>query len=489
MFLPLTASDWAIFNRHTWRIKEIAGPATGSNVTITVSTYEAACLSPQSPLLPNLQRLDWSDGQLHGPFIRHLLGPSLRLLRLAQMAAVTFPLLPVIAASCPSLQQFSVSEKSEDDSSMLSTALQDVIPSMRTIEGLSCGELSFNGLSAVAELPYLKRIRFVPPLKPSQSGSAKKSASQKRKQRVVDKANSSFPSLTQCSLLSRPMDSYQEFFCRVGYLPRLRKLLCMTSSITVQQAAAFFDTLRSQVNPDEISVILIRGCPEVMEVQAQEQGLDISPISMKTLRPLLSFAKLEKLVIWTLLTFSLNDDDIETMARAWPKLRSLSIMGYDGWHDNQKISLWGLASLAQHCPELEDLEIVLDATVHRNLASPNGPANMLVTGIIINDSSIEDPFYVASYLSHIFPCLGTIFCWKSAGLPARGNANEYEEKWEEVEKFLKLLSCKHQYESFWKDASGRDCHLSRPSANTVAEYKFNPGDELWDGTLVSLTEG
>ncbi|EIW83313.1 hypothetical protein CONPUDRAFT_136385 [Coniophora puteana RWD-64-598 SS2] len=391
------------------------------------------------------------------------------------MTAVIFPLLPVIAASCPSLQQFSVSEKSEDDSSMLSTALQEVLPSMRTIEGLSCGQLSFNGLSAVAELPYLKRIRFVPPLKLSQPSSAKKSASQKRKEKVVNKVNSKFPSLTQCSLLSRPMDSHQEFFDRIGYLPRLRELLCVTSSYTVQQLAAFFDTLHSHINPSELSVISIIGCNKSIGTQVRDS--DVSPITMSILRPLLSFAKLEKLVIWTMMTFSLDDDDIEAMARAWPKLRSLAITGYEGWLDNQKISLWGLASLVQHCPELENLEIVLDATVHRNLPSPSIPANMLVTGISIDDSPIKDPFYVASYLSHIFPRLSAIYCWKSADLPARENADKYEKKWEEVEKFLKLLSCKHQYENFWRNASGR-------RSKAAPTYTFVAMEELWDGTLV-----
>lgn len=87
--------------------------------------------------------------------------------------------------------------------------------------------------------------------------------------------------------------------------------------------------------------------------------LSITEIRDHLLRPLLSLQHLTRLCLWTNLDILLDDDDIEAMAKAWPKLKSLDIGPYSIQEARPSITLAGLLPLSD-CPDLDEITLSVE---------------------------------------------------------------------------------------------------------------------------------
>jgi hypothetical protein len=172
--------------------------------------------------------------------------------------------------------------------------------------------------------------------------------------------------------------------------------------------------------------------------------------TVSTLSPLLSFAELSELTIMVDTRFSLDDEDAQRMARAWPKLKQLEL-GYcgGGWErEGKTFTLQGLRAFATHCPDLEELGVSVNiCSVEPVIEQDERPGR--VGGERKVDDGVKDarcqklrylelgdsvylgePERVARSLLDIFPKLSGVYGPNIAASP------EWEKKWMQVSKIV-----------------------------------------------------
>lgn len=135
----------------------------------------------------------------------------------------------------------------------------------------------------------------------------------------------------------------------------------------------------------------------------------LTSITSTTLQPLLTRSNLTVLDINPLLcSFDLDDGFLFLMATSWPSLQTLFLGHIFGWHSTSNITLDGLVPLVAYCPDLQNLGIVVDATLDPTPFNDDGPINDKITCLHLGDSKpSSDPYpsHVAQFLSDLFPGL------------------------------------------------------------------------------------
>lgn len=142
--------------------------------------------------------------------------------------------------------------------------------------------------------------------------------------------------------------------------------------------------------------------------------MSFSNITGVTLKPMFALTNLTFVDLNTLhCTFDLNDEVLLLMATSWPFLQTLYLGHILGWHHTSGVTLDGLVPLVTYCSDLQNLGIVLDATVDP-LPHTDGPINDKITHLHLGDSLIEPlyesyPLHIAQFLSGLFPKLTKIY--------------------------------------------------------------------------------
>ncbi|EIW83503.1 hypothetical protein CONPUDRAFT_152522 [Coniophora puteana RWD-64-598 SS2] len=85
-------------------------------------------------------------------------------------------------------------------------------------------------------------------------------------------------------------------------------------------------------------------------------------ITFNTLQPLMSFSRLESLMISGKRLVLIKDDELLELASAWPQLRVLGINAKAGWIVTSRVTFIGLAKLIEVCPLLMNLYISIDTS-------------------------------------------------------------------------------------------------------------------------------
>lgn len=157
-------------------------------------------------------------------------------------------------------------------------------------------------------------------------------------------------------------------------------------------------------------------------------------ITFSAIAPLLSCSCLERLVIdggYTLEGF--DDSALQTMAAAWPQLRSLRIVSYPRDTKPMLCTVKCLKYFAHSCQHLADLKIRFSPNGYRNIpkAGPRDIQHRLIS-LDVQFSPIP-PLSIpttASFLKRLFPKLlhiGTASTWREDGVLA-----EMRDAWKEV---------------------------------------------------------
>ncbi|KDQ62834.1 hypothetical protein JAAARDRAFT_203281 [Jaapia argillacea MUCL 33604] len=153
-------------------------------------------------------------------------------------------------------------------------------------------------------------------------------------------------------------------------------------------------------------------------------------VQATSLRPLLAFGNLATVVIDPPIFIVMDDSILQEMALAWPDLETLSIGIERHSLQEYRVTLPGLIPLAQHCPRLKKLGVVLHATADINevkltdFISVSSVDSLQFAGSTITpDRAME----VAAYLSALFPKVD--HCGLSAG---EVNDCEMSDAWQEV---------------------------------------------------------
>ncbi|KAJ7675428.1 hypothetical protein B0H17DRAFT_1207617 [Mycena rosella] len=130
------------------------------------------------------------------------------------------------------------------------------------------------------------------------------------------------------------------------------------------------------------------------------------------LRPLFAFPHLVSVVLEPPDGFDLDAALLHDMARAWPALEKLAL-GVSASNAGPRISLPALLPFALHCPKLQTLGFVLDATasLDAELAELDG-GHCSLRRLLLGQSAITegDVAGVARFLVRVFPGLVDVVC-------------------------------------------------------------------------------
>ncbi|KAG9046177.1 hypothetical protein FS837_004932, partial [Tulasnella sp. UAMH 9824] len=118
--------------------------------------------------------------------------------------------------------------------------------------------------------------------------------------------------------------------------------------------------------------VLVEGCPNVAHLRILQFSSPTGFLAVPGLRSILA---------WNLLSFEvgllggayLGDDDVEEMAKAWPRLKKLNLNWTAGYQDYIQFSLSYLSDIMEAFSELEDLELLLFYDREESLPIPPPP--------------------------------------------------------------------------------------------------------------------
>ncbi|KAJ6531421.1 hypothetical protein DFH09DRAFT_933844, partial [Mycena vulgaris] len=139
-------------------------------------------------------------------------------------------------------------------------------------------------------------------------------------------------------------------------------------------------------------------------------------LEIESLRVLFCFSNLTDLSLFLPFVFSLDELALSAMARAWPRIKILSLIDNSYTEDLStlddlpRVTLQGLRALAEHCPDLKYLGLALDASVVPKFGKEVGKRirQMKLHGMNVAYSPISAPVSVARFISGIFPNVGDI---------------------------------------------------------------------------------
>ncbi|KAL1950545.1 hypothetical protein VTO73DRAFT_5669 [Trametes versicolor] len=334
-------------------------------------------------------------------------------------------------------------------------------------------------LASLARLPQLSSLRC-------DIGASFRTSKFAARLAAGDGVGPPFPALRELEIavptLALPTDLLRFF-----QSPRLAKL-----TIT---ALAYVP--RSQVLPFFLAITRMRAQEHLRELHVKVERLrptarlteDVQslpwPIGKETLAPLLLLPGLEVLGLNLRCRFDVDDELLELLARSWPRLECLSfrptsptslglpeapepplvsdapLMMLDGnpamtW-PRPRATLFGLRAFAQHCPQMRQVALEVDADMSRVLPSrletcarpqyvPNGTLHLLSVGL----SPIGDPYAVAAFLSDVFPAVREIYSdWGDVN-DCQGDAGRFDDEWDDVQEYLPDFIAVRLQEGRWK---------------------------------------
>ncbi|EGO30014.1 hypothetical protein SERLADRAFT_433948 [Serpula lacrymans var. lacrymans S7.9] len=438
----MCAEDWVIFRRYSRRVQclSIQSSQTTLRIYNPIDRQVILALShPPTilPLFPNLQRLDCFDSRDEIlSFVRLVFGPKITHLSLSILEhdMSQLSLLPSVGVLCPSIR--SVRFRLHGASLFQSQVMSDAVCKWDSIEKLDCGLLNEKALIHLAGLDSLRSLSCTVSQLISYPNS------------IGHGCNPTFPNLEDLSLTSvDSFVSFSSFFRSIRSLPKKLQFY-LDEEFPSDELRDLLATLSTKSSHDNLQIIHIEELMELMSPRLH------STITIDTLRPLLSFSRLQLVFIDTLCPISLDDAALTEMAAAWPNLGTLSLNTDHGCRSQSHVTFKGLISLLKLCPKLHTLSMVVDTTIldlPKSGRPGGGVCNRNITELTLSDSKIEDSIKVASILSDILPCVKEICAWSSETLFSLPEAEGYILKWEEVGKLLRAFASVREEERAWKE--------------------------------------
>ncbi|KAJ7127121.1 hypothetical protein C8R44DRAFT_874200 [Mycena epipterygia] len=261
-----------------------------------------------------------------------------------------------------------------------------------------------------------------------------------------------FPSLWDLSMTVTLEDATR--FMKLPFAPTNLTTLYIDSRL-VESPAAVHELLTVLAETCQLleSLGIITLICEVEQSQSLADLPNEERINFSTLRPLLNFPNLTVFELIHQNPLDLKMEDLEQLARSWPSLRKLILNNEPVISDHCPLTLKALLPFAQHCPELEQLGLFINASTAdlpptypaRSPPSDQFKPFAKLQRLSMGISLISEEGAVALFLSQLCP-LNTFIeygvTWETYG--------QFEElsfaiadrctKWEKVAELLPLLT-------------------------------------------------
>ncbi|KAH7930164.1 hypothetical protein BV22DRAFT_1055422 [Leucogyrophana mollusca] len=422
---PLCSSDGLVFQHYAKRVRVFGDSDVAYALFEPVSNdmLGALCsvLSDTCYFLPNLQELNWFETQ-DNPFyelrsrnfytlLPLFLSPRLTCLRLglctsSDLSTHVLPAISSLHISVPFIKHFQCFDTSEG----FMQSISEIIPQWHHFEYVDVGALSQNAITHLCSMKSLKHLGV-------------------RLDQRDHNASANFPpSLESFAMFAPTLEAcwryLEDIHIACGHL-----LVDLTprpgpSASSIQQFFAFIPSRFSATNLHILDVV--------------SHGDQLDPTlawSLGTFQPLFTFKNLTAFRTPSFCSAKLSDRDLEEIALAWPQLEVLELGTGSDWRAPSLITFNGLLSVLQHCRQLRELGLVMDATVLAPITTD--ASNINITLFSVGCSDIHDPRAVAAFLLGILPRLRKI---KTSDLWFNPEFEDRKTAWSKVEELLESFS-------------------------------------------------
>ncbi|KAG2127724.1 uncharacterized protein EDB93DRAFT_1186129 [Suillus bovinus] len=313
--------DFSVFDKYAHRVRklDLSGQQrflrrNGGYPSLTEDLGALLYYPLKSPFLPNLRHLAWAPGTGLN-LLRHLLGPHLLSLKIPShrwSSSSTLFSLTKIPLLCPKITSLTLQVHSWDghiDSELTQSShcISRVIGSWAKLEELDCNPMTFEGLKHLSGMKSLRILRL-------QVNAAS----------VIDLPpdSLSFPSLHTFQFQSDTLDTA---------ITLMKAMKSFPISLKIDVFAG--RSRRGNCSPEIVGVLLGLVSRDALHHELRHFSLNL-PLLLgdnpdhvsEILRPLFVCGKLRTLSLRMASPFTLGDDDLESMADAWPLLEELELI-------------------------------------------------------------------------------------------------------------------------------------------------------------------
>ncbi|KAL1704927.1 hypothetical protein EV121DRAFT_204735, partial [Schizophyllum commune] len=357
--------------------------------------HAALELSCPTPLLPNLRRLEWgldaSSQRFHQ--ILFFLSPTIVCLHIhIPSVAHALSLLPRLPVLCPGVRDIRLQGITRNTAEDRLDLASNAVCQWEGLQVVSMPHLSNEDLPRLASVPRLAELTLYCP----HSGV-------KEIPRVV---RSAFPALRSLSICPTFM-AYGVLLIRA--IPKLRlhrlSITCFDTnschewaSVIAAISSTCDRTTLTELYIDESAEYNVEQLRAAGETSRWPRAFDYGAMQL-----LASFTNLTdlSLVCWGGLL--LNDEEIHSLAQAWPQLVSLRLRAGRIMRPFA-CTLCALVSFAQCCPHLHHLALDLDAREPTyEQANKHGARQRTLRYLDVDRSPIHNALAVAAFITTVFP--------------------------------------------------------------------------------------
>ncbi|KAG2071604.1 hypothetical protein BDR04DRAFT_1231037 [Suillus decipiens] len=492
---PLKIAEWDILRGLARRVEHLCvhDPAR----PVDISLIHTLCHPPtNSPLFPNLKSILWNDERPETfSFIRTLSGPTVTSLAITVTNDTRkwhIPELGILASLpyvCPNVTEVTLPTNISCNDFL---SLSEALCAWNNLKVIKCGVIESTALAHLAKQPTLRKLSFnmINNVGLRLDSSLPSGAFSCVRDFEIRAANMSFLD----TFINRLGGSPASLHVLVDTNPPPTSITSLFTSLRRFSSAHLQDLSLRLMTPPSPRVTPVHQAPlhllapaqppanagpyvaPTLNVMGHPISLGYQPVpnafypwpsgsvptsgslpacSTLTLRdfiPLTCFKSLGRIDISINHSIHLNDNDLQTLASAWPYLYSFSLNDTAGWRARSGITRTGLVTMLDCCPDLQKLCIALNTDAFMEVPSDReGVENTAMRTLGLADSLIETraTMAVAAFLSDIFPNLTTIVAWDSVVMRRRPNAGLYAERWMHVSDQVRGMNQVRAQERKW----------------------------------------
>lgn len=432
---PIIQSDLSRLQHYAHRIKkfqsigQIAKSYTDSSVA---NIYQALLLTETSALLPRLYTLSWMhvDDNIF-PYIRLFLGPNLTELTVIfnPNSVIQLSLLSTLRQRNPHIRRLHI-HHIWGMTDILRSTIEDTVCGLNGLHTLTVPDLTPTTLAHLANLPNLRTLKV--------------SSASPHNGYATMPGSVGFPTLKRFDILF--CDGFQMATAAIEAMSSCRlKTFIVRFVLSSTPDAWKRMLLAAEKNYDHTSLRILNISSYFDPFNTPERV----PIRMDTLRPLTSFSGISNLKLNPAGGVDLDDTDIKDLARSWPRLKHLQL----GWnfpgHPHPRMTLSSLVSIAEYCPSLCTLYMLVDACTVPAITTSRPAGRVRHHSLVclgIGGSPIDSEAGVAVFLSDVFPCVDSVDAMVGGLLEMNETIQRWSKVWEQVDNLLPMLAAVRKQE-------------------------------------------
>jgi len=439
---PIQPSDWEKPLSYALRIQRLQLDAWSMMEDFPAADVFERISSglPRDHLCPNLRGILFhvtpkADSLF--PYIRLFLGPKIIDVSISlPFSSSHAPSLSFLPIRYPHLKKLYLSAYYPQDEPDI---LSKIALTLDRIESLTLNKLDRVAIEHISQLPALKSLRL-------QTSHSEDLGLSLRFPTVMGAQTPPFPALRDVSFEEATTEFALEFLDLLSTCCVANFHVGTTDVVTKLTTSRLYATLAGHLSHSALKILRVERAGNCDDPTVPEDMANHA-IDGHILAKLFCFANLTKIILAPPVGFNIDDATAWDIARAWPKLKILTLTAATDLHHPPGMSLHGLQAFAKHCRELTSLMITFDAsTVPPRDDSPDPIISQFsLTSLDVDTSPITDPTAVAQFTSGLFPNLANIWThdnwiWDEVDIQAilmdDGVAYGQFTRWKKVEAML-----------------------------------------------------